>query len=440
MITIDRVGKSYRRGLRRDLGASLFDMGKRAVRRLSSGPGGAPASDREPFWALREVSFEVHQGECFGIVGRNGSGKSTLLKLICGVSQPTTGRIVLYGRPTLLAAMGVGMSGELTGRENIYINGGILGATDAEITKLFDEIVAFAELERFLDTPVKFYSTGMYARLAFSVASHMPGEILLLDEVLVVGDQGFQRKCAERLKQVTKSGDKTVMIVAHSTAYIRQLCQRCLLLDKGDALACGDADEVVSRYEALLAGTDTPIVRPKSAPAASTAPAPHAQHLRAEYLAPTAATSSGALIRRVAVLNATGEVSDQQTVFAPFRIAVEYTLPEPLHTGRVVIGILRNDGVLAIETADHFGDKDLFQYRNAGEYKSELAVPQRLLAAGAYRVLVRIVNYEQRELLAANDEVSFTLTHYDRWDSPFDAEYGRAVSECQLSWTTRVAQ
>ena len=439
MIRVESVGKTYRRGLRRDISASLCDIGKRALSRLT-GVGCCSFPDREPFWALRDVSFEVHQGECFGVVGRNGSGKSTLLKLICGVSRPTAGRVVLFGRPTLLAAMGVGMSGELTGRENIYINGGILGATDAEIRKLFDEIVAFAELERFLDTPVKFYSTGMYARLAFSVASHMPGEILLLDEVLVVGDQGFQQKCGERLKRITKSGDKTVMIVAHSTAYIRQLCQRCLLLDKGEALACGDADKVVKRYETLLAGTDVQKVRQNILPAKANQQASIPPHSSAEYIAQKIVRGDAVVINRIAVLNAKQVVSNTQTVFSPFRISVEYVLNTPLHTGRVIIGLLRSDGVLAIETADHLSDKDLYQYRNPGKYKGELSIPQRLLAPGEYRVLVRIMDYEQRKILAMNDDVSFVLTQYNRLDSPFEAQYGRAVSECQLSWVTQIIQ
>ncbi len=184
------------------------------------------------FWALRDVSFEVAPGEVVGVIGRNGAGKSTLLKLLSRITEPSEGRITLRGRVGSLLEVGTGFHPELTGRENIFLNGAILGMKRAEIRKRFDEIVAFAEVEKFLDTPVKHYSSGMYMRLAFSVAAHLEPEILLVDEVLAVGDASFQRKCLNKMESVSKHG-RTVFFVSHNMPAITRLCPRAIMLDRG---------------------------------------------------------------------------------------------------------------------------------------------------------------------------------------------------------------
>src|SRR5271167_4092885 len=198
----------------------------------------------EEFWALREVSFEVRRGEVLGIIGPNGAGKSTLLKLLSRITEPTTGRIALRGRIASLLEVGTGFHPELTGRENIYLNGAILGMTRAEIRRKFDEIVAFSEVEKFLDTPVKRYSSGMYVRLAFAVAAHLEPEILVVDEVLAVGDAEFQKKCLGKMGDVAGRG-RTVLFVSHNMQAVRALCPKAILMTKGRSSPMTSAAEAV---------------------------------------------------------------------------------------------------------------------------------------------------------------------------------------------------
>lgn len=202
----------------------------------------------EEFWALRNVSFEVKKGEVLGIIGRNGAGKSTLLKILSRITEPTDGRVLISGRVASLLEVGTGFHQELTGRENILLNGAILGMTQREIRKKFNEIVAFAEVERFLDTPVKRYSSGMYVRLAFAVAAHLEPEILIVDEVLAVGDLEFQKKCLGKMDEVSRRDGRTVLFVSHNLAAIRELTHRTLLLDGGRIVADGLTQDTISTY------------------------------------------------------------------------------------------------------------------------------------------------------------------------------------------------
>jgi lipopolysaccharide transport system ATP-binding protein len=201
----------------------------------------------EHIWALDDVSFEVKQGEVLGIIGRNGAGKSTLLKILSRITKPTRGRVELYGRVGSLLEVGTGFHPELTGRENIYLNGAILGMSRQEIERKFDEIVDFSEIERFLDTPVKFYSNGMYVRLAFAVAAHLEPEILLVDEVLAVGDTAFQSKCLGKMGDVSKQG-RTVFFVSHNMSAVEKLCSKAFLIRRGNIVSEGDTDNVIATY------------------------------------------------------------------------------------------------------------------------------------------------------------------------------------------------
>lgn len=205
----------------------------------------------EEFWALKDVSFEIKQGDRVGIIGRNGAGKSTLLKILSRITEPTNGRISIKGRVASLLEVGTGFHAELTGRENIYLNGAILGMSKVEIKKKFDEIVAFAEVEKFLDTPVKRYSSGMYVRLAFGVAAHLEPEILVVDEVLAVGDTAFQKKCLGKMKDVGEQG-RTVLFVSHNMSTIKQLCTNGLMLEKGEICSQGFIQDVIINYENLI--------------------------------------------------------------------------------------------------------------------------------------------------------------------------------------------
>jgi lipopolysaccharide transport system ATP-binding protein len=210
-------------------------------------PTSAPAS-QEDFWALRNVSFEVRRGEVVGIIGRNGAGKSTLLKILSRITEPTEGRVRIKGRVASLLEVGTGFHPELTGRENVFLNGAILGMHRVEIKRKFDEIVAFAEIEKFLDTPVKRYSSGMYVRLAFAVAAHLEPEILIVDEVLAVGDAEFQKKCLGKMESVSRSEGRTVLFVSHNMQAIRNLAPQSVLLDKGKVVFGGDTKTVVEKY------------------------------------------------------------------------------------------------------------------------------------------------------------------------------------------------
>ena len=211
----------------------------------------------EEFWALRDVSFEVKQGEVLGIIGRNGAGKSTLLKILSRITEPTKGRVVLSGRVASLLEVGTGFHPELTGRENIFLNGAVLGMTQREIRKKFDEIVAFAEVEKFLDTPVKHYSSGMYVRLAFAVAAHLDPEILIVDEVLAVGDAKFHDKCIGKMREVSSGLGRTVLLVSHDITAISALCARAFLLDQGRLVKSGPVNDVLGVYhEKYLSSTE----------------------------------------------------------------------------------------------------------------------------------------------------------------------------------------
>ena len=252
-IRVENLSKLYRIGARQAAYKTLRESLTNAVtapfrrfRRSSQSAIRNPQSD-EFIWALKDVSFEVKQGEVVGIIGRNGAGKTTLLKVLSRITEPTEGWAEIHGRVGSLLEVGTGFHPELTGRENITLNGAILGMKKAEIERKFDEIVAFAEIEKFIDTPVKYYSSGMYVRLAFAVAAHLEPEILLVDEVLAVGDAAFQKKCLGKMGDVAQEG-RTVLFVSHNIAAIETLCERVVLLDAGNVVRQGDSQQVISYY------------------------------------------------------------------------------------------------------------------------------------------------------------------------------------------------
>src|SRR5688572_28630524 len=240
-IRAEKIGKNYILSHRSEgrQYLALRDVLAHRVKTLFGGGDGEKTTS-ETFWALQDISFEIQQGDAVGIIGRNGAGKSTLLKLLSRITEPTEGRIRIDGRVASLLEVGTGFHPELTGRENIFLNGAILGMRRAEIRRKFDEIVEFAEVSRFLDTPVKRYSSGMYVRLAFAIAAHLDPDILIIDEVLAVGDSEFQQKCFEKMAEVIKSG-RTILLVTHSMNLITQLCQNAILLKGGEVQKIGPA-------------------------------------------------------------------------------------------------------------------------------------------------------------------------------------------------------
>ncbi len=249
VILVRNIGKRYLLGAGGgERYKALRDVMVNSFKRIFSGK--QSKAGAKELWALQGISFNVKRGEKIGIIGRNGAGKSTLLKLISSITEPTEGEIYLRGRVASLLEVGTGFHPELTGKENIFMNAAILGMTKAEIKRKFDEIVAFAEVKDFLDTPVKRYSSGMYVRLAFAVAAHLESEILIIDEVLAVGDAAFQKKCLGKMEDITQEG-RTVLIVSHNMPLILNFCQRAILLDKGRILADGEATDIIQHYLSL---------------------------------------------------------------------------------------------------------------------------------------------------------------------------------------------
>src|SRR5215217_3559981 len=332
IIKVENLSKQYRIGQGRARYGSLRETIMNAaqapfkrLRRLRRGVGPA----EETIWALENVSFEVMPGEVVGIIGRNGAGKSTLLKILSRITEPTTGQIDLYGRVGSLLEVDAGFHPELTGRENIYLNGSILGMRRSEIERKFDEIVAFAETEKFLDTQVKYYSSGMYTRLAFAVAAHLEPELLVVDEVLAVGDANFQKKCLNKMQDVSEHG-RTVLFVSHSMSAITRLCQRAILLDKGKVLVDGPTSQVVNAY--LDSGFGTAAVR--EWPDLSKAPGDDIVRLRA-----------------VRVRAHDGEITDELDIRKPVGIEIEYQVLKP---GSVLVPNLHfsnEENIIAFVTA-----------------------------------------------------------------------------------------
>lgn len=329
-ICVEELGRQYHIGGKREeyktLRDTLLDIVVSPFRRagrLLRGKGVRAAERDETFWALRDVSFEIKRGEVVGIIGRNGAGKSTLLKILSRITEPTEGFADIYGRVGSLLEVGTGFHSELTGRENVYLNGAILGMRWVEIGRKFDEIVAFAEIEKFIDTPVKHYSSGMYLRLAFAVAAHLEPEILLVDEVLAVGDAAFQKKCLGKMEGVAKEG-RTVFFVSHNMAAIKSLCNRAILLDGGHVVCDGSVDEVVDSY--LLPETDM----------AKTGIIPD----NAERIG-----TAEASLRFVQLANALGKPVSQLYFGQPFRITLIFDVLRDIQDALIEVNIGTPDGI-----------------------------------------------------------------------------------------------
>ncbi|HEV3084901.1 MAG TPA: polysaccharide ABC transporter ATP-binding protein [Gemmataceae bacterium] len=321
-VRVENVSKQYRIGpagerrTYRTLGEELSGL---ASRTLSLVRAGSWSRKTEECWALKGVSLDVQRGAALGIIGRNGAGKSTLLKIISRITRPTAGKVRLRGRVASLLEVGTGFHPELTGRENMFLSGAVLGLRRSEIRHRFDEMVAFAEVERFLSTPVKRYSSGMYMRLAFAIAAHLEPEILLVDEVLAVGDAHFQKKCLGKMGEVARAG-RTVLFVSHNMGVIERLCSHAVLLEEGRVAATGPPDEVIAKY---LAGANQPAIEWHR-----TTPYPDAPHYR-----------------RVRLCHPDGSPCVQPASGAQFGVEVEFALSRP------VPGL-----VLAVAVADALGD------------------------------------------------------------------------------------
>lgn len=335
---------------------------------LSNGNPSDTAQAQSTIWALNNVSFEVQAGEVLGIVGRNGTGKSTLLKILSRITEPTSGSAELYGRSASLLEVGTGFHPELTGRENVYLNGAILGMSRAEINERFDEIVAFAELDQFIQTPVKRYSTGMYLRLAFAVAAHLRTEILFLDEVLAVGDTEFQRKCLGKVEGVAREG-RTVILVSHNLGAVTQLCPRALWLNNGHLELDGNSREVVARYVSQAHNGTHTWERP-----------PHEND-----------DESNATVRLLSVRlrQQDGKMTGVLNFDEPFTTEVEYQVRKPVAHFQILLRIVSESGTIIFTTTD--ADKPNawnVTDRSEGRYLSVCRIPGNLLRSGKFFLTV----------------------------------------------------
>ncbi|MBI3650479.1 MAG: ABC transporter ATP-binding protein [Acidobacteria bacterium] len=359
IITVENVSKQYRLGTRDASYGTLRDSIVRSIRAPFSKSQSKKGNGVETIWALKDVGFEVKPGEVVGIIGRNGAGKSTLLKILARIVEPTTGNIKLYGRVGSLLEVGTGFHPELSGRENIYLNGAILGMKRAEIERKFDEIVAFAEIEKFIDTPVKHYSSGMYMRLAFAVAAHLEPEILIVDEVLAVGDAGFQKKCLEKMRDVGEHG-RTVLFVSHNMSAITRLCKRAILLGDGQVLADGTAHKVASSY--LNSGLGTTAVREWQ----DLEKAPGNDIVR---------------LYAIRVVDEDGQLTDVVDIRKPIGLEMEYAVLNPYHILVPNYHFYTEEGVCAF-VAQELDEHWRTTPRPLGRYKSTVWVPGNFLSEG----------------------------------------------------------
>jgi lipopolysaccharide transport system ATP-binding protein len=344
---------------------------------------------RDTFWALRDIDFDIYRGDVVGIVGRNGAGKSTLLKLLSRITEPTAGRALLYGRVGSLLEVGTGFHPELTGRENIYLNGAILGMTHREIDRAFDAIVEFAEVAAFLETPVKRYSSGMYVRLAFSVAAHLNPEILIVDEVLAVGDAEFQKKCLGKMHDVAQEGGRTVLFVSHNMAAVRALCSRALLLSHGRLELDADTESVIGAY--LRAGGD---------PSESSI----------TYGREDAAEPDTMRFRRVRVLDGRGETLTGAADWGgPVTLAAEYEVSRPIRDLRIGFSLENAESVLICGAND--AEQNSGRMRPEGVYETRWTIPGDLLNEARYFVSFRGDIPNDRGLHDTGYELAFNVEY-----------------------------
>jgi lipopolysaccharide transport system ATP-binding protein len=428
-LSIEEVSKVYRIGSREQvhdsIGRGLVEFAKSPLRNYRKYRSLYKFSDEvlsddyagdDILWALRDVSFQVQQGEVVGIIGVNGAGKSTLLKVISRITPPTRGQISIRGRVSSLLEVGTGFHQELTGRENVYLNGTILGMRKREVDRKFDEIVEFSGVEKFLDTPVKRYSMGMRVRLAFAVAAHLEPEILIIDEVLAVGDAEFQKKCLNKMEDVGNEG-RTVLFVSHNMAAITRLCRRGILMSAGSVIADGETHEIVSSY--LTEGLGTMAARewPQDAQAPG---------------------DDSVSLRSLRVIDRQGQVVEGADVRNPIGLEMTYEVRQPGHILMPYFRLSDEEGVIAFSTID----QDIQWHTEArapGVYVSTAWVPGNLLNEGMVYVLaaMRTKRRKYRPFLIA-DAVAFNVIDTMEGGSARGEWVGRmhGVIRPKLDWTT----
>ena len=407
IVKVENLSKQYELGARVAAYATLRESLTNAIRAPFNGLRKQDSST-ETIWALKDVSFEMNPGEVVGIIGRNGAGKSTLLKILSRITEPTSGKVELYGRVGSLLEVGTGFHSELSGRENIFLNGSLLGMSRTEINAKFDEIVAFAEVDKFIDTPVKRYSSGMYVRLAFAVAAHLEPEILILDEVLAVGDVAFQKKCLGKMNEVSKEG-RTVIFVSHNMSSIIRICSRCILINSGRIEADGPVDPVIRRYLETSAKHDGSCSFPIE-------PAKAAQ------------------FTRLGLMTREGDATATFDYRFDITVSAEYVVRQPIPQGLLGIRVSTADG-LPIFTSHHIDKLDPSVAANAllpGTYETQITIPSNFLLPGSYVVTAAIVDGNMRLIDMQEDMISFDVGETGNTRARKSAANG--VVNLDLSW------
>lgn len=409
-IKVEGVGKEYRLHHLRPHD-SLKELVTDHVRKFFRGKNGtgsvrANSSGTESFWALRDVSFKVHKGEVLGIIGRNGAGKSTLLKILSRITHVSEGAVSVYGRIGTLLEVGTGFHPELSGRENIYLNGAILGMKRAEIRKRFDEIVAFSEMEKFLDTPVKHYSSGMYMRLAFAVAAHLEPEILIVDEVLAVGDAQFQKKCLGKMKNVATEG-RTVLFVSHNMAAVTTLCTRAIQLSQGKVVFDGLPAEVIEKFVSVNSDARGESVWPD----VRTAPGTETLRLHAVRIVSGGRTTSDVEIRNEIAVN-----------IQYWNLVAETELAVSLH-------VTHHSGVCVFSTGT------FSRVHQQGLFEATCLIPGNFLNDGMYSIRVYLITDVKNFHVQADNVVSFVV--HDTNERPSDLATIIGVVRPSMPWYFR---
>jgi lipopolysaccharide transport system ATP-binding protein len=411
-IAVDSLSKKYRLGEYQAAYGTLRETIVHATRRLAGREHRTPSAE---IWALQDVSFEVPEGQVLGVIGRNGAGKSTLLKILTRIVTPTAGRAEIRGRVGSLLEVGTGFNQELTGRENVYLNGAILGMKRREIEQRFDDIVEFSGVEKFIDTPVKRYSSGMYVRLAFAVAAHLEPEILLVDEVLSVGDAEFQRRCLGRMEQLGNSG-RTVLFVSHALPAVAQLCDRAIWIDGGRVVGDGKPAEVIANYLQQTHSADT----------------------EREWSEESAPGNDLARILSIRALPHEGLPPGVVDVRRPIGIEIGFKVLRPGKPLFPKIKVLDQEGAVAFNAMDT--DESWLEQTPPGEYLSTAWIPGNLLNEGSAIVEVAICSIDFPKLqhhAAVYEAVSFEVLDPGEGDSargPFSGEW-RGVVRPLLEWT-----
>ncbi len=436
-IRVENLGKQYRIGPRqryktiRESLMAAFSSPIRRLRQADRRSPHTPCADKAPIicspgvsgrdqwiWALKDACFEIKRGEVIGIIGRNGAGKSTLLKILSRITKPTVGQAEIHGRVGSLLEVGTGFHPELTGRENTYLNGAILGMRKAEIDRKFDEIVAFAEVERFIDTPVKHYSSGMYVRLAFAVAAHLELEILLVDEVLAVGDGAFQKKCLGKMGGVAREG-RTILLVSHNMTAIRALCSSVLYLERGKQKALGMTDTVVSMYSGDIMSSQRLAGRSWDSPQT----APGNEKIRLHRVQVTSCAPGGATALDTAT---------------PFMIAIEFWNCVQDQCAIINLCLYGIDDTPVLESLSVNEAAWNPRPLPPGLLRSVCYIPPHLLNEGTYRVRVLFIDSSAAKLFDYPDAALFTLAGEQR-GMPWHGRFMGGVHPV-LEWTTSTSQ